>query len=137
MATQFEAVQSLIRVRISAADAHYGGGLVDGARVLALFGDAVTEVLIRFDGDEGLMRAYSEVEFTAPVRAGDYLEVRARLEEVSRTSRRVRCTAHKVIALDSPDGSAASVLPEPQLVARALAIAVVAEDRQRRRAPAG
>jgi 3-aminobutyryl-CoA ammonia-lyase len=81
------------------------------------------------------MRAYSEVEFTAPVRAGDYLEVRARLEEVGRTSRRVRCTAHKVIALDSPDGSAASVLPEPQLVERALAIAVVAEDRQRQRAP--
>lgn len=135
MATRSEALQSLIRVRISAADAHYGGGLVDGARVLALFGDAVTEVLIRFDGDEGLMRAYSEVEFTAPVRAGDYLEVRARLEEVGRTSRRVRCTAHKVIALDSPDGSAASVLPEPQLVARALAIAVVAEDRQRKRAP--
>jgi len=130
-----EALESLIRVRISAADAHYGGGLVDGARVLALFGDAVTEVLIRFDGDEGLMRAYSEVEFTAPVRAGDYLEVRARLEEVGHTSRRVRCTAHKVIALDSPDGSAASVLREPQLVARALAIAVVAEDRQRKRAP--
>lgn len=130
-----EALESLIRVRISAADAHYGGGLVDGARVLALFGDAVTEVLIRLDGDEGLMRAYSEVEFTSPVRAGDYLEVRARLEEVGRTSRRVRCTAHKVIALDSPDGSAASVLPEPQLVARALAIAVVAEDRQRKRAP--
>lgn len=130
-----EALESLIRVRISAADAHYGGGLVDGARVLALFGDAVTEMLIRLDGDEGLMRAYSEVEFTAPVRAGDYLEVRARLEEVGRTSRRVRLTAHKVIALDSPDGSAASVLPEPQLVARALAIAVVAEDRQRKRAP--
>lgn len=130
-----EALESLIRVRISAADAHYGGGLVDGARVLALFGDAVTEVLIRLDGDEGLMRAYSEVEFTSPVRAGDYLEVRARLEEVGRTSRRVRCTAHKVIALDSPDGSAASLLPEPQLVARALAIAVVAEDRQRKRAP--
>lgn len=135
MATRSEALESLIRVRISAADAHYGGGLVDGARVLALFGDAVTEVLIRFDGDEGLMRAYSEVEFTSPVRAGDYLEVRARLEEVGRTSRRVRCTAHKVIALDSPDGSAASVLPEPQLVALALAIAVVAEDRQRKRAP--
>ncbi len=137
MATRFEGVQSLIRVRISAADAHYGGGLVDGARVLALFGDAVTEVLIRFDGDEGLMRAYSEVEFTAPVRAGDYLEVRAHLEEVNRTSRHVRCTAHKVIVLDSPDGSAASVLPEPQLVARALAIAVVGEGRQRRRAPSG
>lgn len=129
-----DAPESLIRVRVSAADAHYGGGLVDAGRVVALFGDAVTEVLIRHDGDEGLLRAYAELEFTAPVHPGDYLEIRARLEDVGRSSRRVRCTAHKIIALDSPDGSAASVLPEPQLVARALAIAVVPEASQRRRA---
>ncbi len=125
------AEESLLRVRISAADAHYGGGLVDGARVLELIGDAVTEVLIRHDGDEGLMRAYSEVDFLAPVRAGDFLEVRARLEKVGDTSRRVRCTAYKVIELDSQDGSAAHVLSEPQLVARALAVAVVPTTRQR------
>lgn len=117
--------ESLIRVRISAADAHYGGGLVDGAHVLELFGDAVTEVLIRHDGDEGLMRAYREVEFLAPVRAGDYLEVRARLERVGDTSRTVRCEAHRVIELVGPDGSAARTLAGPVLVARAVAVAVV------------
>ncbi|HXN40315.1 MAG TPA: 3-aminobutyryl-CoA ammonia lyase, partial [Myxococcaceae bacterium] len=34
-------------------DAHYGGNLVDGARLLGLFGDLATELLIRQDGDEG------------------------------------------------------------------------------------
>ena len=128
------AEERLIRVRISASDAHYGGGLVDGARVLELIGDAVTEVLIRHDGDEGLMRAYSEVEFLAPVRSGDFLEVRAHLEKVGDTSRTVRCTAHKVIELASQGGSAARVLREPQLVARAIAVAVAPTTRRR---PAG
>ena len=36
--------------------AHYAGHLVDGAYVLGLFGDVATEVCIRTDGDEGLVR---------------------------------------------------------------------------------
>ena len=70
-------IENLIRLRMSTADGHYGGGLVDGARVSTLFGDAVTELPIRNDGDEGLMRVI-ETESLAPVRAGDYIEVRAR-----------------------------------------------------------
>ena len=46
--------ESKIRLRISAGDAHYGGGLVDGAHNLKLFGDVATELLIYTDGDEGL-----------------------------------------------------------------------------------
>ncbi|MBS1110341.1 MAG: 3-aminobutyryl-CoA ammonia-lyase, partial [Anaeromyxobacteraceae bacterium] len=65
----------LIRLRMSQADAHYGGNLVDGARMLQLFGDVATELLVRLDGDEGLFRAYDSVEFLAPVHAGDYVEV--------------------------------------------------------------
>ena len=57
----------LIRMRMSQADAHYGGNLVDGARMLQLFGDVATELLIRHDGDEGLFRAYDQVEFLVPV----------------------------------------------------------------------
>ena len=64
-----------LRLRMSQQDAHYGGGLVDGARVLALFGDAATELLIRHDGDEGLFRAYDKGDFLAPGYAGDFLEV--------------------------------------------------------------
>ena len=51
--------------------AHYAGNLVDGAYWLGLFGDVATEVCIRTDGDEGLFASYSDVQFRAPVRAGD------------------------------------------------------------------
>ncbi len=60
--------------------AHYAGNLVDGAYALGLFGDVATEVCIRTDGDEGLFAAYSDVQFRAPVRAGDVLEVTATLD---------------------------------------------------------
>ncbi|HCJ58156.1 MAG TPA: 3-aminobutyryl-CoA ammonia lyase, partial [Clostridiaceae bacterium] len=66
--------KAVIRLRMSAHDAHYGGNLVDGARMLGLFGDVATELLIRNDGDEGLFCAYDMVEFLAPVYAGDYIE---------------------------------------------------------------
>jgi 3-aminobutyryl-CoA ammonia-lyase len=122
--------ESLIRLRMSTADVHYAGGLVNGARLLQLFGDAVTEVLIRHDRDEGLSRKMTS-EFLAPVRGGDYLEIRAWLVSVGRSSRTVECTAHKVIELLNPDDSAAKVLPEPLLVARATDIAVVPLDKQR------
>ena len=64
-------VKSLIRMRMSFHDAHYGGNLVDGARMLNLFGDVATELLIKHDGDEGLFRAYDSVEFLAPVPGSD------------------------------------------------------------------
>jgi 3-aminobutyryl-CoA ammonia-lyase len=119
-----EPIESLIRLRMSMADAHYAGGLVDGARIQQLFGDAVTEILIRHDGDEGLSVKMT-CEFLAPVRAGDYLEVRARLVSVGKSSRTIECTAHKIIELVQPNHSAARVLSPPVLVARATDIAVV------------
>jgi 3-keto-5-aminohexanoate cleavage enzyme len=133
-----------LRLRMSAHDAHYAGALVDGARVLALFGDLATELLIRIDGDEGLFRAYESVEFLAPVFAGDFLEVRAELVAVGTTSRRMRFEARKVIssARYGHDGgpgstgglspSAADVLPEPIVVARAVGTCVVPRDLQRK-----
>jgi 3-keto-5-aminohexanoate cleavage enzyme len=126
-----------LRLRLSAHDAHYGGGLVDGARVLGLFGDAATELLVRLDGDEGLFRAYDDVELLAPVFAGDFLEVDAELVAVGTTSRKMRFEARKVIV---PRGevspSAAEVLPQPVVVARASGTCVVPRDKQRL-APAG
>ena len=122
-----------IRLRLSQADAHYGGGLVDGARLLALFGDVATELLVRHDGDEGLFRAYDAVEFLAPVRAGDFIEATGEITKVGATSRAMRFEARKVIA-PRPDvsGSAADVLPEPELVCRASGTCVVAKEKQRR-----
>jgi acyl-coenzyme A thioesterase PaaI-like protein len=116
------------RLRLSSHDAHYAGELVDGARCLGLFGDVATELLVRHDGDEGLFRAYESVEFLAPVRAGDVLEVEAELIEVGRTSRKLRFTARKVIELARDPGlpvSAARVLQEPLVVCRALGTCVV------------
>lgn len=124
----------ILRLRMSQADAHYGGNLVDGARVLALFGDVATELLVRHDGDEGLFRAYGAVEFLAPVHAGDYLEVTGEITAVGRTSRTMRFEARKVIA-PRPDvsESAAEVLADPIVVCRATGTCVVPLDRQRRR----
>lgn len=119
-----ESFESLIRLRISAADAYYAGGLVDGARVAQLFGDAITEVLIRHDGDEGLSVKMTS-EFLAPVRAGDYLEIRARLVSIGNRSRTIECTAHRVIELTAPDKTSARLVQPPLLVARATDIAVV------------
>jgi 3-aminobutyryl-CoA ammonia-lyase len=123
-----------LRLRLSQADAHYGGGLVDGARLLALFGDAATELLVRHDGDEGLCRAYDAVEFLAPSHAGDFLEVTAELTRVGETSRAMRFEARRVIG-PRPDlsGSAADVLEPPVVVCRASGTCVVSRERQRGR----
>ncbi|MFS8640556.1 MAG: 3-aminobutyryl-CoA ammonia lyase [Symbiobacteriaceae bacterium] len=126
-------MEATLRVRMSAKDAHYGGNLVDGARVLGLFGDVATELLIRHDGDEGLFVAYDMVEFKAPVYAGDFLEVRGRITRVGNTSRGMAFEAYKVIAADpTPEQpSRARVLEEPILVARATGTCVVPKPFQR------
>lgn len=122
--------ESLIRVRMSEKDAHYGGGIVDGAKLLELLGDVATELLIRHEGDEGLFRAYDNVEFLAPVYAGDFLEAKGTITKVGTTSRRMEFTVHKVISSTSPGSSSAEVLSEPQLVLKASGTCVVPKNRQ-------
>jgi len=123
-----------LRLRMSQADAHYGGSLVDGARMLALFGDVATELLVRFDGDEGLFRAYDAVEFLAPVHAGDFIEASGEITGAGNTSRAMRFEARQVVR-PRPDlsDSAAEVLPEPVVVCRATGTCVVPKDKQRLR----
>ncbi len=124
-----------LRLRMSSHDAHYAGELVDGARMLALFGDLATELLIRLDGDEGLFRAYDSVEFLAPVFAGDYVEATAELTRVGASSRSMRFEARKVIANTRANGqpaSAADVLAEPVVVCRATGTCVTPKALQRR-----
>jgi 3-aminobutyryl-CoA ammonia-lyase len=121
-----EPIVSRLRVRIGQEEAHYGGNLVEGARVLKLFGDIVTEVAIITDGDEGLFVGYDTVEFLAPVYAGDFLEVTGTVTRVGTTSRTVALEARKVIASrydDTPSG--ADVLDEPVVVVRAVGTTVV------------
>ena len=123
----------MIRLRMADADAHYAGKLVDGARMLQLFGDVATELLIRYDGDEGLFAAYDEVVFKAPVYAGDYIEAVGRIVHVGNTSRKMEFAAYKVIAggTDPTNPSAAEVLDPPLMVVRASGTCVVPKDKQR------
>jgi len=128
-----EAGKVTLRLRLSQADAHYGGDLVDGARLLALFGDVATELLVRHDGDEGLFRAYDAVEFLAPAHAGDFLEVSGEIVRVGASSRAMRFEARKVIvARRDLSDSAAEVLAEPVVVCRASGTCVVPEAKQRK-----
>ncbi len=125
-------MKAIIRLRMSSHDAHYGGNLVDGARMLGLFGDVATELCIRMDGDEGLFRAYDSVEFLAPVYAGDFIEAEGEIIQTGNTSRKMRFEARKVIR-PRPDvnDSAADVLQEPVVVCRASGTCVVPKDKQR------
>ena len=124
---------SMIRLRMSSQDAHYGGNLVDGAHMLALFGDVATELLIMQDGVEGLFCAYDNVEFLAPVYAGDYIEAVGEITKVGNTSRKMVFEARKVVR-PRPDisASAADVLEEPIVVCRASGTCVVPKQCQRK-----
>ncbi len=126
--------EAMIRLRLGADDAHYGGGLVDGAKILHLFGDVATELLIRLDGDEGLFRAYESVEFLAPVYGGDYIEARGKIVKEGKTSRTMEFSAWKVIR-PRPDlsPSAAEVLAEPLLVCTAKGTCVTPLELQRKK----
>jgi 3-aminobutyryl-CoA ammonia-lyase len=114
------------------AHAHYAGDLVDGAYVLGLFGDVATEVCIRTDGDEGLFASYSDVQFRAPVRAGDVVEVEATVTRVGTRSRELSLLARvvcrgAVAASGDPtvSASAAAVLDPPIVAVTAVGTVVV------------
>lgn len=126
--------KSLIRLRMSSHDAHYGGNLVDGAKMLQLFGDVATELLIINDGDEGLFAGYDKVEFLAPVFAGDYIEAVGEIVNAGNSSRKMVFEARKVV-VPRPDisDSAADVLEEPIVVCRASGTCVVKKENQRKK----
>ncbi len=128
-----EGLTCTLRLRMGTHDAHYGGNLVDGARMLALFGDVATELLIRLDGDEGLFAAYDSVEFLAPVYAGDYIEAEGRIVATGRASRRMEFEARKVIAAKPEIGeSAADLVDPPVVVCRASGTCVTPKAKQRK-----
>ncbi|AXO34461.1 hotdog domain-containing protein [Micromonospora chalcea] len=106
--------------------AHYAGNLVDGAYALGLFGDVATEVCIRTDGDEGLFASYADVQFRAPMKAGDVLEVTATVTRVGTRSRTIDFAA-TVVCRGRPDKgeSAAEVLDEPIVAVTATGTVVV------------
>ena len=109
------------------SDAHYAGNLVDGAYSMKLFGDVATEMCIRTDGDEGLFASYSDVQFLAPVRAGDVLEISCTLTRVGSRSRTIDL-AVRVVARGEPTAErpgGAAVLDQPLLATTATGTVVV------------
>jgi 3-aminobutyryl-CoA ammonia-lyase len=100
--------------------------------MLNLFGDVATELLIRQDGDEGLFAAYDDVQFLAPVYAGEFIEAVGEITKVGNSSRKMSFEARKVI-VPRPDisDSACDVLDEPIVVCKATGTCVVPKDKQR------
>lgn len=127
-----ELPSAFIRRRLGSEDAHYGGNLVAGAKQLEIVGDLITELAMRHDGDEGLFRAYSSVEFLAPLYAGDWIEAKGRMTAVGSTSRTCEFEIWKVGgARPDVSASAAEFLDEPILTCRAIGTTVVPKDHQR------
>jgi 3-aminobutyryl-CoA ammonia-lyase len=121
-----------IRLRLGQEDAHYGGNLVAGATQLMIVGDLITELAMRYDGDEGLFRAYESVEFLAPLYAGDWIEATGRILSVGNTSRRCGFEVWKIGAARTDiSESAAEFLDEPVLTLRAVGTTVVPKEHQR------
>ncbi|MGH2792394.1 MAG: hotdog domain-containing protein [Actinomycetota bacterium] len=127
-----EPINATLRVRLSQIDAHYGGNLVAGAKLMELFGDVATELCIRNDRDEGLLAGYSSVEFLAPAYAGDFVETRGKITRVGNSSREIDFEVVRY-ARPRPDvsDSAADLLETPEVLARATGTCVVKRDRQR------
>ncbi len=116
--------------------AHYAGQLVDGAYGLGLFGDVATEMCVRTDGDEGLFASYSDVQFRAPVRAGDLVEVTAELVRVGTRSRTLDFTL-RVVGRGRPEiaASASRMLDEPDVATTARGVVIVPKRRVERDTP--
>jgi 3-aminobutyryl-CoA ammonia-lyase len=123
---------STIRRRLGPEDAHYAGNLVAGAKQLEIVGDLITELAMRYDGDEGLFRAYETVEFLHPLVAGDWIEAHGRMVSVGNTSRRCEFEIYKIGGLRSDIGeTAAEFLDEPILTLKAVGTTVVPKEHQR------
>jgi len=107
--------------------AHYAGNLVDGAYSLGLFGDVATEMCILTDGDEGLFASYDDVQFKAPVRAGDVLEITCELVKAGTRSRVMEFAVYVVArgAATEARPGAAEMLDEPVLATSARGTVVV------------
>ena len=99
--------------------------LAGGVR-LAAFGDVATEMCIVTDGDEGLFASYSDVQFRAPVRAGDVIEISAELVRVGTRSREMDFEV-RVVGRGTParGESAAEVLDPPIVATTARGVVVV------------
>lgn len=114
---------AVIRLRLAPSDTRYAGRLAAGSKAMEIFADLETELALREGGDEGLCVAYDLVEFLEPLRAGDFVEGRARVVARGRSSRRIAAEIYKVLEVDE----AGVLVPQdaPKLAARASVTIVV------------
>ena len=118
-------------MRISASDAHYGGGIVDGAHILKLFGDAVTGLAATLDGDESLLQSWKDVDFLCPVRPGDFITVKARITKRKRLRRFVEVEALRTVRALDADSSSVEAVDPPERVAFARGLIVIPMPRRK------
>src|SRR4051794_31992497 len=124
--------RGFLRVRLGLHDTHYEGSLIPAATVLRLFADCSSELGLRMDGVDGYLAAYESADFLKPLYAGDYLEVTAELLSKGNRSRRISLVAARAIRSTRLEGglSGGEILDPPELVARAVLVAVVPRDDQ-------
>jgi 3-aminobutyryl-CoA ammonia-lyase len=116
---------ALLRVRLGPTDTRYARALVAGSKAMELFADLETELALVEGGDEGLCAAYHSVEFLTPLRAGDFVEARARVVARGETSRRIEAEVYKVLSVD--ENGLAIRYDAPVLAVRATATIVVGQ----------
>lgn len=124
---------------MAAADGHYVGELVNGAKIPVAWGDVGTELMVRVDGDISLFLGYKDIEFTAPVYVGDFMEYHGWIEHVGNTSYTCKFEAYKVATmLNRTDAdmtgiehTAATVCEPPVLCARGTGSLYIAKKDQR------
>ena len=126
---------------MSAKDAHYVGGLVNGARIVDQWGDVGTELMVYVDGDISLFLGYEKIEFLAPVYVGDFMEYHGWIEKVGNQSYTCKFEAWKVATqLDRTDAdlsgvatphTAATACEPPVLCGRATGSLYIAKQDQR------
>ncbi len=106
---------------------------MDGTSILALFSNVGTLLSIMFDGDEGLLISYKNVDFLKPVHTGEFLDARAKITGVGNTSRTIVAEVWRIVkSAGIPEApSAADYLNEPELIAKAEIVGVVPKSRQR------
>ena len=72
---------------------------------------------IRTDGDEGLFASYSDVQFVAPIRAGDVVEVSGQVSRVGNRSRTIEFSCAVVCRARPDKGPSAAEVLDPPIVA--------------------
>jgi len=122
------------KMRIPLTTPHHGDGSLDGSWLLERFNDMAAEILMGIDGDEGILKKVSSVEFTEPVFVGDFIEATAEVIYWEEHTRKIAFAARKVagsLSTTPPQSTAGARLPHAKAVCSAKAVYEVPKERRR------